>query len=173
MKFKDIEEAVLAALNITSKLKDPELTTAMQSILDKCVAYREEQNLEAPGVINKDDPVIDYDPKTGEPFVTTAGEAGLDDESMSALRKKFSTEEEPIGTIPKGDNRPLWVGKDGQVHIGEPGEEYTKQYGELDPHIRKALDDFASSNGHFGEQQAEGLDNLLEGLRDTPHDNRW
>lgn len=26
---------------------------------------------------------------------------------------------------------------------------------------------------HFGEQQAEGLDNLLEGLRDTPHDNRW
>ena len=23
------------------------------------------------------------------------------------------------------------------------------------------------------EQQAEGLDNLLEGLRDTPHDNRW
>lgn len=26
---------------------------------------------------------------------------------------------------------------------------------------------------HFGEEQAEGLDNLLEGLRDTPHDNRW
>lgn len=26
---------------------------------------------------------------------------------------------------------------------------------------------------HFGEQQAEGLDNLLEGLKDTPHDNRW
>ncbi len=29
------------------------------------------------------------------------------------------------------------------------------------------------SDNHFGEQQAEGLDNLLEGLRDTPHDNRW
>lgn len=26
---------------------------------------------------------------------------------------------------------------------------------------------------HFGEEQAEGLDNLLEGLKDTPHDNRW
>lgn len=26
---------------------------------------------------------------------------------------------------------------------------------------------------HFGEEQAEGLDNLLEGLRDTPHDDRW
>ena len=82
-------------------------------------------------------------------------------------------DEEPIGTLPKDDNRPMWVGKDGQVHIGEPGEEYTKQYGELDPHIRKALDDFASNNSHFGEGQAEGLDNLLEGLKDTPHDNRW
>ena len=28
-------------------------------------------------------------------------------------------------------------------------------------------------NEHFGEEQAEGLDNLLEGLKDTPHDNRW
>lgn len=26
---------------------------------------------------------------------------------------------------------------------------------------------------HFGEEQAEGLDNLIEGLKDTPHDNRW
>ena len=26
---------------------------------------------------------------------------------------------------------------------------------------------------HFGEEQAEGLDNLLEGLKDGPHDNRW
>lgn len=26
---------------------------------------------------------------------------------------------------------------------------------------------------HFGEEQAEGLDNLLEGLKDTPHDDRW
>ena len=102
MEFKDIEEAVLAALNITSKLKDPELTTAMQSILDKCVAYREEQNLEASGVLDKDNPVID--PET-EP-VTTAKELGIDDE-------------------------------------------------------------------HFGEEQAEGLDNLLEGLKDTPHDSRW
>lgn len=71
--------------------------------------------------LDKDDPVIDYDPKTGESFVTTAGDAGLDDESMSALRKKFSTQEDDS----------------------------------------------------WGEQQAEGLDNLLEGLRDTPHDNRW
>lgn len=23
------------------------------------------------------------------------------------------------------------------------------------------------------EEQAEGLDNLLKGLKDTPHDNRW
>lgn len=34
--------------------------------------------------------------------------------------------------------------------------------------------DFVSDeDDHFGEEQAEGLDNLLEGLRDTPHDNRW
>lgn len=26
---------------------------------------------------------------------------------------------------------------------------------------------------HFGEEQAEGLGNLLEGLKDTPHDDRW
>ena len=31
----------------------------------------------------------------------------------------------------------------------------------------------STDNEHFGEGQAEGLDNLLEGLRDTPHDNRW
>ena len=30
-----------------------------------------------------------------------------------------------------------------------------------------------NSDDHFGEEQAEGLSNLLEGLRDTPHDNRW
>lgn len=28
-------------------------------------------------------------------------------------------------------------------------------------------------DNHFGEEQAEGLSNLLEGLRDAPHDNRW
>lgn len=26
---------------------------------------------------------------------------------------------------------------------------------------------------HFGEEQAEGLDSLLAGLKDTPHDDRW
>ena len=107
MKFKDIEEAVLAALNITSKLKDPELTTAIQSILDKCVAYREEQNLEAPGVLDTDDP---------------AGEVIL-------------------GELTPDNIEDLYTEKDMQKH--------------------------------FGEGQAEGLDNLLEGLKDTPHDNRW
>ena len=29
------------------------------------------------------------------------------------------------------------------------------------------------NNKHFGEEQAEGLDSLLEGLKDTPHDDRW
>lgn len=33
-------------------------------------------------------------------------------------------------------------------------------------------DDYDKKHEGF-EQQAEGLDNLLEGLRDTPHDNRW
>lgn len=50
MEFKDIEEAVLAASNIASRLKDPELTTAIQSILDKCVSFREAHNFKTPGV---------------------------------------------------------------------------------------------------------------------------
>lgn len=33
-------------------------------------------------------------------------------------------------------------------------------------------DDYDKKHEGF-EEQAEGLDNLLEGLRDTPHDNRW
>lgn len=33
-------------------------------------------------------------------------------------------------------------------------------------------DDYNKKHEGF-EKQAEGLDNLLEGLRDTPHDNRW
>ncbi len=37
----------------------------------------------------------------------------------------------------------------------------------------EALAKGAFGDEHFGEQQAEGLDNLLEGLRDTPHDSRW
>ena len=43
----------------------------------------------------------------------------------------------------------------------------------IDALNKEFKNDFASSNKHFGEGQAEGLDNLLEGLRDTPHDNRW
>jgi len=34
-------------------------------------------------------------------------------------------------------------------------------------------DDDLEEDDHFGEGQAEGLDNLLEGLKDTPHDSRW
>lgn len=34
-------------------------------------------------------------------------------------------------------------------------------------------DDDDEDSDHFGEEQAEGLNNLLEGLKDTPHDNRW
>lgn len=34
-------------------------------------------------------------------------------------------------------------------------------------------DDEDMEEDHFGEEQAEGLDSLLEGLKDTPHDNRW
>lgn len=37
----------------------------------------------------------------------------------------------------------------------------------------EALAKGAFGDEHFGEGQAEGLDNLLEGLKDTPHDNRW
>ena len=121
MDFKDIEEAVLAALNITSKLKDPELTTAIQSILDKCVAYREEQNLEAPGVLNKDKSPLD---------------------NMDS---------------PEDNNFPL------PSLMNNP--EVNSILGEWE----KVPED----EEHFGEEQAEGLDNLLEGLRDTPHDDRW
>lgn len=39
--------------------------------------------------------------------------------------------------------------------------------------MKEAAEHLRGSNEHFGEEQAEGLDNLLEGLRDTPHDNRW
>ena len=37
----------------------------------------------------------------------------------------------------------------------------------------KMKEDAERMKKHFGEEQAEGLDSLLEGLRDTPHDNRW
>lgn len=120
-----IHQLMSSLKRIQDHINEPEV---IQSILDTIMPRDEELasilDSEDDGPIDnsdKDDPVIDYDPKTGEPFVTTAGEAGLDNESMSALRKKFSTQEED----------------------------------------------------HFGEEQAEGLDNLLEGLRDTPHDNRW
>lgn len=36
-----------------------------------------------------------------------------------------------------------------------------------------ASDGATQIDKHFGEEQTEGLDNLLEGLKDTPHDNRW
>lgn len=36
-----------------------------------------------------------------------------------------------------------------------------------------ATKELPKDDEHFGEGQAEGLDNLLEGLKDTPHDNRW
>lgn len=39
--------------------------------------------------------------------------------------------------------------------------------------MKKDAKRLKGSDDHFGEEQAEGLDNLLEGLRDTPHDNRW
>lgn len=39
--------------------------------------------------------------------------------------------------------------------------------------MKKDAERLRGSDSHFGEEQAEGLDNLLEGLRDTPHDNRW
>lgn len=40
---------------------------------------------------------------------------------------------------------------------------------------REAMEDntFDAKEDHFGEQQAEGLDNLLEGLKDGPKDERW
>ena len=28
-------------------------------------------------------------------------------------------------------------------------------------------------DNHFGEEQAKGLDDLLAGLKDSPHDDRW
>lgn len=37
----------------------------------------------------------------------------------------------------------------------------------------EALAKGAFGDDHFGEEQAEGLDNLLEGLRDGPKDKRW
>lgn len=39
--------------------------------------------------------------------------------------------------------------------------------------MKKDAERLRGSDSHFGEEQAEGLDNLLEGLRDNPHDNRW
>lgn len=44
----------------------------------------------------------------------------------------------------------------------------------IDALNKEFKNDFVSDeDDHFGEEQAEGLSNLLEGLRDTPHDNRW
>lgn len=48
--------------------------------------------------------------------------------------------------------------------------EYTSKAEDYDGNTYKGHQD---ENEHFGEGQAEGLDNLLEGLRDTPHDSRW
>ena len=47
--------------------------------------------------------------------------------------------------------------------------EYTSRAEDYDGNTYKGHQD----DDHFGEEQTEGLDNLLEGLKDTPHDSRW
>lgn len=39
--------------------------------------------------------------------------------------------------------------------------------------MKEAAEHLRGSNEHFGEEQAEGLDNLLAGLKDGPKDERW
>lgn len=39
--------------------------------------------------------------------------------------------------------------------------------------MKEAAEHLKGSNEHFGEEQAEGLDNLLAGLKDGPKDERW
>ena len=39
--------------------------------------------------------------------------------------------------------------------------------------LRDADKKSTDNEDHFGEEQAEGLDDLLAGLKDSPHDDRW
>lgn len=232
MNFKDIEEAVLVALNITSKLKDPELTTAIQSILDKCVAYREEQNLEAPGVLHDDEEdLLETDNWKQSPYYSKAAQQingwhsdadvrNLARQLRDADKKPTDDEVAPAFDLTTGKPEkeqsndypdPLDVG--GLIHnstakkrnvimrdwlehnfnndgFGLPKALFNRIHDSVnkltgvnkDPEDEAAFidalnkefkNDFVSDKDHFGEGQAEGLDNLLEGLRDTPHDNRW
>lgn len=61
--------------------------------------------------------------------------------------------------------------KSSKLDLSDPGGESI--LGELTPDNTEDLYTEEDMQKHFGEEQAEGLDNLLEGLRDTPHDNRW
>ena len=72
---------------------------------------------------------------------------------------------EPTKIIPKEDNRQMYVNKNGEIAIAPEGMSTET--------LKDILAKGGDPNEHFGEEQAEGLDNLLEGLRDTPHDNRW
>lgn len=70
-------------------------------------------------------------------------------------------------------NTPIRITKAGE-------EEEASILGELPDlidqgNMAQAINDVLNQpeDDHFGEEQAEGLDNLLEGLKDGPKDERW
>lgn len=80
--------------------------------------------------------------------------------------------EEPEDDGPNEDSKNLAADIQAKLNKAATEEKINMASGaEPTPTLHPKSDD--SWDEHFGEQQAAGLDNLLEGLRDTPHDNRW
>lgn len=87
-------------------------------------------------------------------------------DNLKAGKYVFDSETgEPVHVIPKEDNRQMYVNKNGEVAVAPKGMSIEA--------LKDTLAKGGDPNEHFGEGQAEGLDNLLEGLKDTPHDDRW
>lgn len=87
-----------------------------------------------------------------------------------AISEKLPTDGEPEDDGPNEDSKNMAADIQAKLNKAATEEKINMASGaEPTPTPHPKWDE----EDHFGEQQAEGLDSLLEGLRDTPHDNRW
>lgn len=102
--------------------------------------------------------LMDAVPDSQKYSVFNKDAAGSDYVRLLLLRSAFEN-----ALSNRKQNTALWA-KDPYLN------EYTSKAEDYDGNTYKGLQD---ENDHFGEEQTEGLDSLLEGLKDTPHDDRW
>ena len=185
MEFNEIEEAVLNAISKAEQSGAKGIKQLLQPILDKCVAYRESIGGMAPGVLSKD-------PLNKPDWADSAFDVASDDDQSKYFSRAY-------GALEANPELKAMYDKDPQMRLGEelwdidnknPNPRYTTLKDFISKHkfnvpvdryngkpeteyYKNVLALMGDPNGHFGEEQAEGLDNLLEGLKDTPHDNRW